>query len=240
MVNFKGEIMNNLVQLIKDLFGVFTKAAEASTKLEIPNLSPLQPLIVKDTLPTDTSTGMTVSKKGYLDLADREGLSFTSYLCDANEKTIGFGSTKSDIPDLPKWSWEKTISAEEAISLLKKGSQKYINGVKKALKVSVTQSQFDALVSITYNIGVGGMANSTFMKKINSRAPLSEILSAIKQWNKVDKKVNKGLINRRKMECDMFEKGIYQNKDGCVDLINVNPKTHKPSYGKRYKIEHLL
>lgn len=182
-----------------------------------------------------TSGAMTLSKQGYLELADREGLATTPYLDSVGVKTVGIGQTISDIKDLPSWPWTKSISAEEAVNLYKKSLQKYIDAVNKALKVPVTQNQFDALVSITYNIGTGGMAGSTFMKRINASAPVAQVVAAILMWNKPPE-----IMGRRRKEADLYRYGTYSNKDGCVDKINVNAKTHKPSYKGRVSIVEYL
>ncbi len=107
---------------------------------------------------------MNISNAGLIELASYECLCLKPYLDSGGEKTIGFGSTKSDIPDLYTWSWDKEITIEEAVALYKKGINKYVAGVNRALtRLEVPQTLFDALVSITYNIGIAGMAKSTFM-----------------------------------------------------------------------------
>ena len=183
---------------------------------------------------------MQLSKQGYLECAQNEGLSLKPYLCSAGVKTIGFGSTVSDIPDLPQWSWEKEITIEEAVRLYKQGMQKYVNGVNRVLtRLEIPQHQFDALVSVTYNIGVGraatknqkgsGMTNSTFMRLINAKASNEEIARAIRLWNKPPE-----VRSRRAREAKLFVDGIYTN-DGHCDLITVDAK-HRPRYSSRIKI----
>lgn len=197
-----------------------------------------EPKVVEDSTPINNfvSDGrMTISKKGMLELADREGLALTPYLDIVGVKTVGLGATKSDIKDLDNWAWDKTIGIQEAVDLYKKHVQPYANAVAAALKVPVKQHQFDALVSITYNIGVGGMRGSTFMKRINGRESTQSIVNAILMWDKPA-----GIKGRRKKEADLFAKGIYQNKDGSVDRVLVNPVTHKPRYSGRVKIEQYL
>ena len=69
--------------------------------------------------------------------------------------------------------------------------------------MDVTQEEFDALVSFTYNLGPGNLANSTLRKKINSK----DYVAAADQflvWNKAAGKVLPGLTKRRATEKQMF------------------------------------
>lgn len=193
---------------------------------------------------------MNISKRGLLELADREGLSQTKYLDSVGVQTIGIGSTKSDIKDLDKWAWTKELSVKECVDLYKQHIVPYVNAVSNALKVQVTQNQFDALVSITYNIGISGMVRSTFIERINQKADIGQftldssgemiptknsIIQAILMWDKPSE-----IKGRRIKEVLLFKSGAYQNKDGCVDSITVNLKTHKPRYSGRVSIKEYL
>lgn len=166
---------------------------------------------------------MDISKEGLCFLAAREGIAFTKYLDIATPpvQTIGLGATSSDIKDLKSWPWDKKLSIQECFDLYKLHLQKYINAVKKALKVEVTQNEFDALVSICYNIGTSGMANSTFMKRINAKASKESIRQAILMWNKPAKLVK----TRRIPETKVFMNADYG--DVAVAICKVSPKSHK-------------
>jgi len=187
---------------------------------------------------------MELSKLGYCALANYECLCLKPYLDSGGVKTVGVGSTISDIPDLPLWDWNKEISIEEAVRLYKKGLSKYVAAVNKELtRLEIPQTLFDALVSITYNIGtgntktnVGGMAGSTFMKRVNAGESLERIVQAMAAWNKDNGKVVQGLINRRKKEANLILHGDYGTK-GLVDLVPVVNK--KPVYSKATKINLL-
>lgn len=178
---------------------------------------------------------------GIAELGDYEGLMLQPYLCTSNVKTVGFGSTISDIPDLPNWAWDKTITVAEAVQYYLKGIKKYEDAVNKALMVAVTQEQFDALVSITYNIGIGGMQKSTFMRLINQNASVDQIVAAMKKFNMGGGKVVQGLINRRNKEGKLFKEGTYSS-NGYVDLIPVNTVTHRPlyKYAKKLNLMPLI
>lgn len=179
---------------------------------------------------------MNISPQGIAELADYEDLMLQPYLDSGGVKTVGIGSTISDVPDLPKWPWTKTITIEEAVAIYKQGLKKYEAAVNAALKVKVEQHQFDALVSICYNIGTAGMRGSTFMKRLNAGLSSDQVVSAMKAWNKDNGKVVQGLVNRRKYEADLFLSGRYKS-GGYVDLIPTDAR-HKPVYrlGKRINL----
>jgi lysozyme len=91
-----------------------------------------------------------------------EGLKLEPYLCPAKILTIGYGHVI-----LTDESFSK-ITQEYAVELLKKDLHKFDNAVTSLIKVPVSQSQFDAMVSLCFNIGVEAFKNSTLLKKLNS------------------------------------------------------------------------
>lgn len=222
---------------IFDIINYFLGKVKPNDTPEQPTPEPVPEVKIEEPIKVEASSpqGMQVSKKGYLELADREGLSQSPYLDSVGVKTVGIGMTKSDIKDLDSWSWDKELSIKECVDMYKQHVQPYANAVRKALKVPVQQHQFDALVSICYNIGIGGMQKSTFMKRINARMHSQDIVDAILMWDKPPE-----IKGRRRKEATMYQFGVYNNEDGCVDNIEVNPKTHKPKYKGRVRIIDYL
>lgn len=178
---------------------------------------------------------MKTSLDGKIFIMSLEGISLQLYLDSVNVRTIGPGLTRSEYPDINTWPWSKTITMQEAMDKFSVSLKKYEDAVNKTLKVAVNQNQFDALVSICYNIGTGGMANSTFIKRINSKSPDSQIKSAMMAWVKAGGKTLQGLVNRRTKEVNLYLYGYYGN--GTVNLFPVNPITHKPQYAKGKQID---
>lgn len=117
---------------------------------------------------------MEMSLAGMVELMGLEGICLSPYYDSVGVVTIGVGATRSEIPGLSMS--HPSITMKEAIDLFKKSIIKYTDPLNRALKVRVTQQQFDALASITYNIGVGGMQKSTFMKRVNKGAHPGYIL----------------------------------------------------------------
>jgi GH24 family phage-related lysozyme (muramidase) len=90
--------------------------------------------------------------------------------------------------------------------------------------VALTQEEFDALVSFTFNVGTGAFKGSTLLKKINENkyrsgdtkqreTAIGEIAKAFAAWNKSGGKVLPGLTTRRKEEADRFLKGARAELD---------------------------
>ena len=76
--------------------------------------------------------------------------------------------------------------------------------VNDAVEVPISQSQFDALVSWTFNLGSGSLNSSTMLKKLNNQE-YDEVPSQIKRWNKAGGKVLQGLVRRREAEALLYE-----------------------------------
>lgn len=184
---------------------------------------------------------MQMSPQGIVELANYEALARTKYIDSGGVQTIGIGMTTSEIKDLKSWGWDKTLSVSECVKLYTDGLKKYVAAVNKVLTRQIPQHQFDVLCSITYNIGTGAMAGSTFMKRVNAGYSDAQICEALQRFKYDNGKVVKGLINRRVAESKLFITGKYSHTDGTVGLIKVNPTTHKPIYtNERVEILSLL
>lgn len=130
-----------------------------------------------------------------------EGLRLVAYLDSVGVWTIGYGDTG---PDVVKGLTITKVQAEERLRKRLREFEGYIN---RAVKVKLTQNQFDALVSLVYNIGPTNFNASTLLRKLNA----SDYVGAADQflvWNKgrVDGKlvVINGLTNRRHEERELF------------------------------------
>ena len=105
------------------------------------------------------------------------------------------------------------ITESVATELLRSDIATAERAVKSNITVSLSQNQFDALVSLAYNIGAKNFATSTVVKYINNQKFRSSIYpnleSAWKAWNRSQGKISNGLINRRQNEWNMYNQGIY-------------------------------
>lgn len=137
------------------------------------------------------------SQKGINLIKKYEGCSMTAYKCPSGRWTIGYGHTANV-------KTNQKITKQQAENLLKEDLAVYEKGVEKLVKVRLNQNQFDALVSFTYNCGIGALRSSTLLKKLNN----GDFASASKEflrWNKSNGKVLKGLVRRRKAEKALFD-----------------------------------
>lgn len=94
---------------------------------------------------------------------------------------------------------------EQAKSYFKHDLAKFEKTVNESVTVPINQNQFDALVSLTYNIGSGAFKNSTLLKKLN-KGDYQGAADQFLVWNKAGGKVMKGLVRRREAERALFLK----------------------------------
>lgn len=144
---------------------------------------------------------MRTNDEGIALIKQWEGLKLEAYLCPANVWTIGYGHTRTARPGMK-------ITAQEAERLLKDDLRKFETAVSNAVRIDLTENQFAALVSWTYNVGEGAMKSSTLIRKLNS-GDYDSVPTELLKWNKVSGKVNRGLANRRAAEVGLWSKGSF-------------------------------
>lgn len=145
------------------------------------------------------NTVLSLGKDGLELIKSFEGCVLKVYLDAIGLPTIGYGHLIK-----PGESFTK-ITQKEAEDLLKSDAQIFVNGVNKLLEVNVTQNQFDALVSIAFNIGLGNLKSSTLLRLINA-GDYKGAADQFPRWNKAGGKVLNGLTKRRNAERDLFLK----------------------------------
>ena len=133
-----------------------------------------------------------------------EGFSAKPYLCPANVPTIGYGSTY--YADGTKVSLDDPeITEERATALLiHELEETFLPAVRKYCpEVADDENKSNALVSFTYNLGAGNLANSTLRKKVNAR-DWQGAADEFPKWRKAGGKVLRGLELRRAAERALF------------------------------------
>jgi lysozyme len=135
-----------------------------------------------------------------------EALSLTPYRDQADKWTIGYGHL------LKGAEWWDSISEEQARELLAADLRAAENAVNALVSMPLRQSQFDALVSLVFNIGAGAFTASTLLKLINA-GDLDAATDQFPRWNKVTldghKVESEGLSFRRAKEARLFATGVY-------------------------------
>jgi lysozyme len=157
---------------------------------------------------------MKVSQKCIEQIKKDEGVRNKPYQCPALLWTVGVGHVidpnhakvpLADRKALPiPAGWDRVLSADEIDEILRTDLARFEAGVLRLIKVPLTQGQFDALVSFSFNVGLGNLQNSTLRMKVNR----SEFEAAAEQflvWTKAGGKVLPGLVKRRTHEKEMFE-----------------------------------
>jgi lysozyme len=147
---------------------------------------------------------MKISQAGIDLIKSFEGLKLNAYKCPAGIVTIGFGSTyyadKSPIK-----MGDKLKDIQEAEELLKATVitfESTINGL--FYNVTLKQNQFDALVSLVFNIGPNAFAASTLLKKAKVNPNDKSIEIEFNRWVNGGGKKLPGLIHRRKAESKLY------------------------------------
>jgi len=138
-----------------------------------------------------------ISLEGLSLIKKFEGCKLEAYYCSGGVLTIGYGHTggvkETDV-----------ITQEEADKLLKGDVLKFEQHVEDNVIVELDQSQFDALVAWTFNLGPGNLRESTMLKKLND-SDYASVPSEMKRWNKAGGKTLDGLIRRRNAEALLFQ-----------------------------------
>ena len=132
-----------------------------------------------------------------------EGFSAKPYLCSAKVPTIGYGNTYY-LNGRRVTLLDKPITELDAFEMFKAIADKFADKVSKIVTAPVDQNQFNALVSIAYNIGPANFAKSTLLKKVNFNHNDPSIRAEFLKWNKAGGQVLKGLTIRRTAEADLY------------------------------------
>ena len=151
---------------------------------------------------------MKISDKGLKLIQEFESFEAKPYLDSARVWTIGYGSTY--YPNGKKVTGkDKPINRLYAETIQKNVIENDFEPVINELlkneieKGFINQNMFDAILSLTYNIGVNGFKRSSVLKWLK-QGDKENASNAFLLWNKSGGKVLKGLVNRRKKERELF------------------------------------
>jgi lysozyme len=134
-----------------------------------------------------------------------EGFFSKPYLCPAKVPTIGYGTIlypngkKVTLQDEP-------CTIEQATEWMQYELNQKAKEVDAMAIDTVTQHQFDALVSFAYNCGSNALKNSTLLKRVNNNPKDPTITDAFMMWVKADGVILQGLVRRRKAEAALYFK----------------------------------
>lgn len=143
---------------------------------------------------------LTYSKNGLALTRLFEGDVLTAYQDQRGVWTIGYGHTGGVHAG-------QTITQGEAEALLVDDIQAAVQCVNQAVKVKLTQPQFDALVDFAFNVGAGNFRGSTLLQDINA-GQFPEAVAQFNLWDHCGGVVNAGLLRRRQAEATEFGRDI--------------------------------
>jgi lysozyme len=139
-----------------------------------------------------------------IDLIKRfEGFSSTVYICPAGYPTIGYGHLVRSGESYTE------ITETEAEELLRKDVESAERAVLRLVNVPLTDGQFDALVSFTFNLGSGAFQRSTLRSKVNRQAH-AEVPAQLMRWVWAGGRVLRGLVIRRTSEASAYKQRVIR------------------------------
>lgn len=125
-----------------------------------------------------------------------EGCRLEAYRCPRGVWTIGYGHSGGIREG-------QTITQAEADALLQRDLEYFADGVRRLVRVPITQNQLGALVSLAYNIGLGALARSTLLRKLNA-GDYDGARAEFGQWVNAGGQRLLGLVKRRHAEQELW------------------------------------
>ena len=157
---------------------------------------------------------MRVSKEAIEGIKKDEGVRTKPYRCPALLWTVGVGHVidpnhirvkldeRKNIPLPPEW--DRVLSMAEVDAILAADLATFERGVLRLCPSGLTQGRFDALVSFSFNVGLGNLQRSTIRMKHN-RGDFEGAAESFMAWTKAGGKELPGLVKRRKHERALYE-----------------------------------
>lgn len=156
---------------------------------------------------------MNTSPKAIHMICHHEGVRYKPYQCPAKLWTVGVGHvidpnhgklTVDQRKDLPiPDGWDRKLTQEEVDGILRRDLDRFERGVEKFCPVALTQGMFDALVSFSFNVGLGTLQRSTLRQKV-LRGDKEGAAEELLKYCMAGGKILKGLQNRRIDERALF------------------------------------
>ena len=137
---------------------------------------------------------LALSVSGFVGILVSEGYSEKAVApLPGDDPTNGFGSTGPDIK-----AGDRTTPVK-AVQRAARDVMKFEGVLKQCVHVPLHQHEYDAYVSLAYNIGPSKFCSSTLVKLLNQQR-YDEACAQILRWNRFQGQVNQGLVNRRERE----------------------------------------
>ncbi|WP_139412835.1 lysozyme [Bartonella mastomydis] len=147
-----------------------------------------------------------ISTEGLALIKQWEGLRLKAYEDSGGIWTIGYGHTSA--AGAPSVHKGMQITEKEAEEILRRDLKDCEAAVEKAVTVPLSDEQFAALVSFSYNVGITAFRKSTLLKKLNN-GEYEAVPTELQKWTRVGGKRIQGLVNRRAAEAGLWAKGAH-------------------------------
>ena len=128
-----------------------------------------------------------------------EGFSPVPYICAGGYETIGYGH----VIRAGEWFPSAGINEAAAMALLREDVQQAASAVLRLIHIPLTDGQFDALVSFTFNLGSGALQRSSLRRKVNAQAH-EHVPREFRRWVWAGGRKLRGLIRRREAEVQRY------------------------------------
>ena len=146
---------------------------------------------------------MELSQKGKDLIMQFEGCKLTAYQDSVGIWTIGYGNIYYENNVAVKKG--DIITHNRAIELFNLIVKRFEVDVDLLVTSNVNQNQFDAMVSLAYNIGIGNFKSSSLLKMVNNGPSNTAIYLQFLRWNKAKGEVIPGLTRRRIAESNLYK-----------------------------------
>lgn len=144
-----------------------------------------------------------ISEEGLNLIRKYEGFSARPYLCPAAVWTQGYGHTRGVT------QFSEPVDEAQATEWLREDVETAERSVRRLIVSPLSQGQFDALVSFTFNLGGGALQRSTLRRKVNA-GEHDAVPAELMKWCRAGGKVMKGLLNRRRAEAALYDSATPQ------------------------------
>jgi GH24 family phage-related lysozyme (muramidase) len=150
------------------------------------------------------NTPLKVGPKALATIHHFEQCKLSAYRDAVGVPTIGWGMTY--YPDGSRVQMGDKITQAEADAMFAKILERDFAGpVRNAIgDAPTTPAQFGAMVALAYNIGTGGFAKSSVLRRHRAGADDAEVTKAFQMWNKAGGRVLNGLVRRRNAEAALY------------------------------------
>ena len=139
-----------------------------------------------------------------------EGFSSTIYVCPAGKDTVGYGHVIKN--ETERQMYANGITEAQALELMRQDMQGFNNSLKRFVinnNIQLTQCQYDALLSFSFNCGSGWMTNGSGLSRLLINGEFDKVGDKLGEYVKGGGRVLPGLVNRRADEAEMFNNGDY-------------------------------